>query len=111
MNLTPVDAKSWPKNFNITLNDEKDGELLIQNLKYVLNLTMAKSRTKEFGFITLFSDSRGTYWFKVSRGFVTALNESLAALENLVDDAGQILNAVQKEKVNMLYRMLNSLYE
>ena len=84
---------------------------MIQNLKYVLNLTMAKSRTKEFGFITLFSDSRGTYWFKVSRGFVTALNESLAALENLVDDAGQILNAVQKEKVNMLYRMLNSLYE
>lgn len=111
LNLTPVDAKSWPKNFNITLNDEKDGELLIQNLKYVLNLTMSKSRTKEFGFITLFSDSRGTYWFKVSRGFVTALNESLAALENLVDDAGQILNAVQKEKVNMLYRMLNSLYE
>ncbi len=111
LNLTPVEQKVWPKNFNITLNEKKDTDLLIKNLRFVLNLTMAKSRTKEYGFITLFSDSRGTYWFKVSRGFVTALNESLASLESLADDTNGLLSPAQKEKVNILYRVLNGLYE
>ena len=41
---------------------------------------------KDLGFICLFTDSEVNYWFKCSRGFHTALNESLAALETLIDE-------------------------
>ncbi len=111
LNLSVVNEKAWPKKMNLTLGTDGSNEKLIDSLQYVLKLTMAKSRQKEYGFITLFSDNRGTYWFKVSRGFVTALNESLASLESLADDATSTLTAAQKEKVNILYRVLNSLYE
>lgn len=111
LNLSVVAQGSWPKNMNLTLGTEENNKKLIDSLQYVLKLTMAKSRQKEYGFITLFSDNRGTYWFKVSRGFVTALNESLASLESLADDATNTLTAAQKEKVNILYRVLNSMYE
>lgn len=111
LNLSPAGEKEWPRNFNISLTDDDKTSRLVDNLHYVLRLTMAKSRQKEYGFITLLSDNRGTYWFKVSRGFTTALNESLAALESLIDDAEGRLNAAQEEKVNIVYRVLNSLYE
>jgi RNA helicase HrpA len=111
LNLTPVAPDSWPKNLNITIGKDEDTSKLISSLDYVLKLTMAKSKLREYGFITLFSDNRGTYWYKVSRGFSTALNESLASLESLVDDANSFLSPAQKEKVNIIYRVLNGMYE
>ncbi len=111
LNLTPVPPDAWPRGLNVTTGTSEENAKLIESLQYVMKVTMAKSKSREFGFITLFSDNRGTYWFKVSRGFTTALNESLAALESLVDDATQSLTEPQKEKVNILYRVLNSMYE
>lgn len=111
LNLTPVSEADFPRKMNITTGTAEENAKLIDSLKLVLRATMAKSKQKEYGFITLFSDNRGTYWFKVSRGFATALNESLASLESLADDATSLLSKAQKEKVNMLYKLLNSLYE
>ncbi len=111
LNLKAIGEKDWPRGLNVHIGEEEGKIQLINNIDLVLRVTMAKSRSKEFGFICLFTDGKGTYWFKVSRGFATALNESLASLEKLVDDADGLLNAAQKEKVNMIYRLLNSLYE
>ncbi|MBQ0050808.1 MAG: ATP-dependent RNA helicase [Treponema sp.] len=108
LNLNPVDEKAWPRrNFNI--NEEGGIDTLISNIDYILRITMAK-KTKDFAFIALFTDGRGTYWFKASRGFPTALNESLSSLETLVDEKIS-LNVDGKEKVNAVYRMLNGLYD
>lgn len=111
LNLSVIPESEWPRNFNITLCTQEDSKKLIDSLHYVLKVTQAKAKLKQYGFITLFSDNKGTYWFKVSRGFTTALNESLASLESLVDDSTGTLTAPQKEKVNILYRVLNNLYE
>ena len=111
LNLSVIPESEWPRNFNITLCTQEDSKKLIDSLQYVLKVTQAKAKLKQYGFITLFSDNKGTYWFKVSRGFTTALNESLASLESLVDDSTGTLTAPQKEKVNILYRVLNNLYE
>ena len=110
LNLNPVGEKDWPRGMNVHIADEEGKAELIRNIELVLRVTMAKSRSKEFGFICLFTDGKGTYWFKVSRGFATALNESLSSLETLVDDAAS-LSESQKEKVNMVYRLLGSMYE
>ena len=77
-----------------------------------MRVCQAKNNSKEYGFICLFTDENGTYWFKISRGISTALNESLSSLEKLIDDAESInLNKAQIEKINIIYRMLNNLYE
>lgn len=110
LNLNPIGEKDWPRGLNVHISDEEGKAELIRNIELVLRVTMAKSRSKEFGFICLFTDGKGTYWFKVSRGFATALNESLSSLETLVDEDAA-LSESQKEKVNMIYRLLGSMYE
>ena len=72
---------------------------------------MAKRKTKEYGFITLYSDGRGTFWFKVSRGFSTAFSQTLSSLEALIEEQNENLTASQKNEVNFLYRNLSGLYE
>ncbi|MCR5171782.1 MAG: ATP-dependent RNA helicase [Treponema sp.] len=111
INITPVGEKDWPRGMNVKIGSEEENKTLIDSLQYVLRATIAKSRTREFGFITLFTDGKTTYWFKVSRGFTTALNESLSSLETLIDETNTLLSKAQKAKVNMLYRTLNGMYE
>ncbi len=110
LNLTPVSENQWPKKLNINALEEGGVERLINALDYVMRVTPAK-KSKEYGFITLFSDGKGTYWFKVSRGFATALNESIASIQLIIDSYSQMLSVDGKEKVGNLYRLLNSLYE
>ena len=124
-------ARSWPKKKNM---DAQEGiHELIASLDHVLQVCRAKDKTKELGFLALFTDAEGTYWFRVSRGFHTALNESLASLEALADAIGQpagapaeaggaeagtasappppAVSAEEKEKVSTLYRKLSSFFE
>ncbi len=109
--LEPLETEKWPKKLNININEDNGLETLINALDCIMRTTQAKQTSKELGFICLFTDGRGTYWFKVSRGFTTALNESLSSLERLIDDTSNTsLNPAQKEKINMMYRILNGLY-
>ncbi len=112
LNLEPLENGKWKRNKNYSVNNEVDLRELINSTECILRVTMAKASSKEMGFICLFTDDSGTYWFKVSRGFPTALNESLASLEKLIDDLGQKeVSVEQKARVNIMYRLLNSLYE
>ena len=65
-----------------------------------------KSTTKELGFIALFTDYKGSYWFRCSRGFHTALNESAASLEALIDELEDDVETGIKHEVNQTYRRL-----
>ncbi|MCR5124193.1 MAG: ATP-dependent RNA helicase [Treponema sp.] len=111
--LKPIHDGEYPKNLNININEDGGKELLISNLKFALRITAAKQKkgksANEYGFITLHTDGVGTYWFKTSRGFPTAINETLASLETLVDESVQ-LSEEQKETANELYRKVNSMF-
>ncbi|MDR0451840.1 MAG: ATP-dependent RNA helicase [Treponema sp.] len=64
---------------------------------------------KELGFIGLFTNGAGSYWFKCSRGFHTSLGESLASLETLIDELGEDVDVSSKHLVNHAYRRLSDL--
>jgi hypothetical protein len=64
---------------------------------------------KELGFIALFTGGQGAYWFRCSRGFHTALNESAASLEALIDELGDDVDLSVKHEVNQTYRRLADL--
>ncbi len=115
LDLRPLSEKEWNRKLNININEAGGLKKLAQAAENVLKVTVAKSKSKELGFIALFTDANGNYWFKVSRGFSTALNESLSSLETLIDEinggaAGE-LSETEIEKINSLYRLLNGLYE
>ena len=108
LNLNPLDEKSWTKR-NFNLGEDGAADRLVGELQNILRITMSK-KSREYAFLALFTDGRGTYWFKMSRGFATALNESLSSLEALVDEHVDF-SVDGKERINAMYRMLSGLYE
>ena len=110
LNLRPIDEKDWNRKLNINIYEKNTTELLVSSLENVLKVAIAKKKSREYGFICLFTDDNGNYWYKVSRGFITALNESLSSLETLAEKT-EIFTDEQLEKINNLYRLLTSLYK
>ncbi len=112
LNLEPIAPASFNKKANYNIFDQAGIKNLCKAVSQTMKVTIAKSSTKEMGFICLFTDGSGNYWFKVSRGLSTALNESLSSLEKLIDDLkDKNLKEEDKEKINIIYRILNSLYD
>jgi ATP-dependent helicase HrpA len=102
-------AREWPRRRNFDAKEEQ-GQL-IAALDHVMQVSKARDKTAELGFVALFTDSEGTYWFRCSRGFHTALNESVASLESLVDELGERTSDEDRERVSSLYRKLSSFFE
>ena len=120
-------ARDWPKKKNFEAG--KGIHDLIEALAHVLQVSRAKDKTRELGFLALFTDAEGNFWFRVSRGFHTALNESIASLDSLADIIGASAEASaeaekseasiqeikvspgERETVSALYRKLSSFFE
>ena len=85
--------------------------LLFESLPLILRTLPLKKNGKDLGFAALQTDGRGTYWFKITKNFIGALDASLSSLEVLIDETSDSLSAEQKERLNALYRKLNGLYE
>ena len=79
-------------------------------LDHVLQVSYWKPKHPELGFVALFTDGEGSYWFRVSRGFHTALNESISSLETLIDEVAEKATHEQKERVGGLYRKLSGFF-
>lgn len=110
LDLNPIGEDQWNRKVNLSINSPQETERLLQGLDVILRVAEAKSKSKELGFICLFSDGRGSYWFKVSRGFATALNESLSSLETLIDETSGSLSDSEKARLGAVYRRLSDLY-
>lgn len=108
IDLTPISEKDWNRKLNANLSEENGAEKVTEICTNALRVAIAKQKSKEYGFICVFTDGNGTFWNKVSRGFSTALNESLASLETLVDSEN-VFSEEQKQRINKVYGVLNEL--
>lgn len=106
LDLENATGKKWPRKQNFS-STENLPELLDQ-LPLLVSPALWRNGKKELGFLALFTDGSGSYWFKCSRGFHTALNESLSSMETLIDELDDSVDAEQKNTVNMSYRKLSS---
>ncbi|MFP3089093.1 ATP-dependent RNA helicase [Treponema sp. TIM-1] len=98
-------TRTWPRKEQFNLRENPIA--IISRLPDLVNPAIWKQGKKELGFIGLFTDGNGNYWFRCSRGFSTGLNESLSALETLIDDLGDEADAETKRIVNQTYRRLS----
>ncbi len=107
--LTPIAEKKWNRHLNANIYNEVEKEEIIFALESVLRTAIAKQKNKEYGFITLFTDGKGNYWLKTSRGFSTALQETHASLEALVEEDVEFSQEAE-ERINDALRLVNKFY-
>ncbi|MDR0761214.1 MAG: ATP-dependent RNA helicase, partial [Treponema sp.] len=98
-------SRGWPRKTNF--NSRENPDALLAEIPHLVTPAVWRPGKKELGFICLFTDGGGNYWFKCSRGFHTSLNESLAALETLIDELGDEVDIGKKHVVNQTYRRLS----
>ena len=110
LDLKPISEKKWNRKMNANIYDTLQKEQLVDSLDWILRTAIAKQKGKEYGFISLYTDSKGSYWFKVSRGYTTALTESHASLEILIEENVDFTKD-EKNKINSVLRKINNLYE
>lgn len=110
LDLSPLANEAWGRKENISIAQKGGAENLLKLVPNIMRIAVAKAKSKEYGFICLFTDGSGTYYFKVSRGFSTALNESLSSLETLADEKDLPFTNEDRERLNKIYRFLHGLY-
>jgi RNA helicase HrpA len=98
---------NWPARNYVLPEDTRP---LCDELEKVMLLSRRKKGSKRLGFVSLHTDRTGTYWFKCSRDFFTALTESLGSMESLVDETGDAEDIVTEE-INETYRRLSTMLE
>jgi hypothetical protein len=98
-------SRPWPRKGNFSLQQDFAG--LLEHLDSLVKPMIWKKHAKELGFLALFTDGEGNYWFRCSRGFHTSLNESIASLEALIDELGDDVDIGLKHTVNQTYRRLS----
>ena len=109
VDLRPVPEKKWNRHMNVDVNDPLQKEQLVDSLSFILRTAIAKQKGREYGFITLYNNGNGSYWFKVSRGFSTALVESHSSLETLIEENVE-WSKEEKTAINKAQALVNSLY-
>ena len=110
LDLTPLSEKKWNRRLNAYIYDQVGKESLIDSLDWCMHTAVAKQKNREYGFITLYNDGNGNYWYKVTRGFNTAVTETHHSLETLIEENIDFTNE-EKRKISSMLGVINKLYE
>ncbi len=110
-NLMPAAETGWKRKLSVHIEDTDAVQTLIGALDAVLRVARIKAGSKALGFICLYTDGHGSYWFKAVRSFSGALQESIASLESLIDDTIGLASDAQKERISTVYRRLTELFQ
>ena len=110
LELTPLAEKRWSRKLNVNIYDPVGKESLVDSLDWIMHTAIAKQKKKELGFITLYNDGNGNYWYKVTRGFNTAVTESHHSLEMLIEENVDFTHE-EEQKINSVLSLVNRLYE
>lgn len=110
-NLMPTAETGWKRKLSVHIEDADAVQTLIGALDAVLRVARIKAGGKALGFICLYTDGHGSYWFKAVRSFSGALQESIASLESLIDDTIGLASDAQKERISTVYRRLTELFQ
>ena len=108
--LRPLPEKKWNRKMNVNVYEPIQKEQLIDSLNFILRTAIAKQKGREYGFITLYNNQNGSYWFKVSRGFSTALIETHSSLETLIEEKVDFTKE-EAAIINKALALVNKLYK
>ena len=110
LDLTPLSEKKWNRKLNANVYDQVGKESLVDSLDWCMHTAIAKQKNREYGFITLYNDGNGNYWYKVTRGFNTAVTETHHSLETLIEEEVEFTHD-EERKISGILGIVNKLYE
>jgi RNA helicase HrpA len=99
----------WPRKRSFSA--DREFPELVRHLDLVLRPAPLKKNTGQLGFLALYSSDEGNYWFKPNRGFYNAVHESLASLEQLIDELDDAGHQAYQESVSGTYRRLSDILD
>ncbi|MEX2445370.1 MAG: ATP-dependent RNA helicase [Alkalispirochaeta sp.] len=105
----PEVLTDWPRKRSFSV--KREFPELVRYLDIVLRPAPLKKNTSQLGFLALYSSDEGQYWFKPNRGFYNAVHESLASLEQLIDELDDAGHQTYQETVSTTYRRLSDILE
>jgi len=96
-------------NYHIHKADHRDA--LIDDLDNLLRVTRGGKKKKKsgMGFVALYGDGEGHYWFKSVRSFHGAVSASLESLEDLADHVGDEIDGAQTKVLGEAYRRVEGM--
>jgi HrpA-like RNA helicase len=100
--------EDWPA--GRTFSFAASGKELCADLHRLLCLCPLQKSSKRLGFLTLYTDWKGNYWFKSEKSLLTARTETLASLESLADEPG-LTDTADRETVSRLYHLVSEMLE
>jgi hypothetical protein len=100
---------AWPQ--GRTYSFAANGKELCEHLPRLLCLCPLQKKSRRLGFLTMYTDWKGNYWFKSEKSLLTARTESLASLESLADEPGDILAPEDRETAARLYHLISDMLE
>ncbi len=89
----------------------KQAHELSDHLHLLLKLCRIKKKSSVLGFITLETNGKRVFWFKIVKSFHTAIDVTLSSLEQMAD---QIIGDAHESviaKVNESYRQVSDIFE
>jgi len=101
--------EEWPE--GRTFSFASEGRELCSHLPRLLCLCTLQRKSRRLGFLTLYTDWKASYWFKAEKSLLTARTETLASLENLADEPGDILSPEDRETASKLYHLISDMLE
>ena len=101
--------EDWPAGKTFTVS--QGGRELCGYLPRLLCLCPIKNMSKRLGFLTLYTDWKGSYWFKAEKSLLTARQETLASLERIADEPEDLLLPEDREAAARLYHLISEMLE
>ncbi len=98
-------------NYHIHKKDHREN--LVAELESLLMVIKGNrhKKKKAMGFVTLYSDGAGHYWFKAIRNFNGAVAVSLASLESLADYSGKDSDTETTQILSRMYRRVENMMQ
>jgi hypothetical protein len=101
--------EDWPE--GRTFASASSGKQLCEHLPRLLCLCPLQRKSRRIGFLTLYTDWKGNYWFKPEKSLLTARTETLASLERLAEESDEALETQDRETVARLYHLISDMLE
>jgi len=106
---SPRIIADWSGKLTFTLPENT--KELVEMIPSILELAPIKKNAGNLGFLALYAHADGRYWFKPNRSFFNAVQESLASLEQLIDELDEAGKDGYSAVVGSAYRRLLDIME
>ena len=106
LDIAPIDISLVSTALNVSFSLPNDVQFLFQFFPFIMKLTATKKKPKDLKFVTLFSEKDSKFSLRLSLGFNTALYNTIASFQVIMESFSSSLSENEKHIIEELYSSL-----